>query len=227
MRRQADAAHQQRAHRDQHRLPDERPRHADGEQRRANGRSDELVDRDEPGLDPSVGEGKVLAPHEHRQERLRGVVGEDLRRPEHEERDQDDGDRDRSGHDRRGDQRQDAGANHVDGDDEHPPVQPVGQRAGKQAEEQRRQPLDEGGQGHEKRVTGLRGDEQRPGGDRDPVAEVADPGRPEEPPESDAQPLRSHGGDDAAHRQARLAPGAGGGGGAVASADWVPSVSNR
>ena len=96
MGRQRDPAHQHRARGDQDRLADERQRHADGEQRRAERRPGELVERDEPGLDPGVADGQVIAADQHRQQGLRRVVREDLGRGEHEQGDQRDRDRDTS-----------------------------------------------------------------------------------------------------------------------------------
>ena len=70
---------------------------------------------------------------------------------EHEEGDEDDRDRDGAGDDRGGDHGQHDGAQHVDGHDDQPPVEAVGQRPGVQAEQQRRQPLDQRRQRDEER----------------------------------------------------------------------------
>ena len=76
---------------------------------------------------------------------LRRVVGEHLGRRQQEQRHQHDHDRDRAGGDRR-DERRARSARAVDGDDDQSPVEPVGERAGVQAEQQRRQPLQQRGQ---------------------------------------------------------------------------------
>ncbi len=68
-------------------------------------------------------------------------------------------------------------------DHEPSPVEPVGQRAGVQTEQQRRRPLQQRGQRHQERVVGLRRDEQRTGGEGDAVADVADPRRRQQPAE--------------------------------------------
>ena len=60
----------------------------------------------------------------------------------------------------------------VDGDDEPPPVQPVGDRPGPQPEQQRRQPLEQRRQRDEERVVRPRRHQQRTGREHDAVAEV-------------------------------------------------------
>ena len=55
-------------------------------------------------------------------------------------------------------------------------VQPVGEDAGPEAEQERRQPLRECCQRDQERVVRLRGHQQRAGGDGEAVAEVAHPG---------------------------------------------------
>ena len=84
--------------------------------------------------------------HQHRQQRARGVVREDLGGAEQEERHQHHRDRHRAGDDRRRSAAPARGAQQVDGDDDQPAVQAVGERAGVQAEQQRRQPLQQRGQ---------------------------------------------------------------------------------
>jgi hypothetical protein len=71
----------------------------------------------------------------------------------------------------------------IDRDDEEPAIHAVGQDAGVQPEQQPRQPLEQPARRHEQRVLGLRGDQQRTGRQADPVAEVADPRRADEPAE--------------------------------------------
>ena len=93
--------------------------------------------------------------------------------------------------------------------DEPPAVDPVGEDAGVQAEQQPGQPLQQPGQRDEDRVGGLRGDQQRAGGERDAVAEVAHPGRADQPPERRPHPAGQHGFHDSAHEKGTLrdAPG--------------------
>ena len=76
----------------------------------------------------------------------------------------------------------------VQEDRDHPPVEAVRGGTRPDAEEQRRRDLREVGHGHEEGVVRLRGDEQRAGGERDAVAEVAEQGRREEPPEAPTEP---------------------------------------
>ncbi len=85
-----------------------------------------------------------------------------------------------------------------------PAVEPVGEGAGVQPEDQRWQPLQQRGQRHQEGVVGLRGDQQRTGRDRDAVAEVRDPRRGEQPPEARAQALGDDGFDEAAHKEGTL-----------------------
>ena len=91
------------------------------------GGPDELVDGDEAGHDPGVGDAEVALVDQHRQQRAGGGVGEDLGRPEQEHRDQhqpdvhvagDDGAHEHGQHDRPRSQ--------VHDDHHQPPVEPVG-----------------------------------------------------------------------------------------------------
>ena len=59
--RQREARDQHRAEQHEHGLDRERPGHAHGEQRRTDRRPDQLVDGDEAGLEPRVGDGQVVA----------------------------------------------------------------------------------------------------------------------------------------------------------------------
>ena len=78
---------------DEHGVGGERQRLPDREQQRAERRPDQLVHRDEPGLDAGVGQRQVVAVDEHRHERARRVVRERLGGAQQEHRDQDDPDR--------------------------------------------------------------------------------------------------------------------------------------
>ena len=204
---QLDARHHDGAEHDERRLGRERQRLPGGEQDGADRRSDELVDGDEPGLDAGVRDGEVVAVHEHRHERARRVVGERLGGAEQEHRDQDERDRRDVGEDGGRQQHEHHGAHEVDRDDEPPPVEPVGERAGPQAEQQRRQPLQQRGERDEERVLRAGRHEQRSGGDDDAVAEVRRPRRREQPPEPAAEPGRHHDVDDPAHKGERLRVG--------------------
>ena len=117
---------------------------------------------------------EVLARDEAREQGAAGGVRERLGRAQHEEGDE----HDRDVHDARDDHRreddEDDRAEEVDPGDDPAPVEAVGDDAGEHAEQQVRQVLAQQRQRDEERVAGLRGDEQRPGGDRDPVADVVD-----------------------------------------------------
>ena len=89
-------------------------------------------------------------------------------------------------------------------DDDQPPVEPVRQRPGVQPEQQRRQPLQRRRQGDQERVVRQRRHQQRPGRERDAVAEVADPRRRQQPAEPDPEPGRRDDVDEPAHKSDRL-----------------------
>ncbi|HVH24342.1 MAG TPA: hypothetical protein VNA11_17985, partial [Pseudonocardia sp.] len=69
-------------------------------------------------------------------------------------------------------------------------VHPIRQHPGEQPEQQAGQSLQQPGRGHQDRIRGLRGDQQRAGGHRDAVADVGGPGGAEQPPVVRAQPGR-------------------------------------
>ena len=97
-----------------------------------------------------------------------------------------------------------SGPRHVHGHHEQPAVQPVGQGAGVQPEDQRRQPLDGRRQRHQERVVRLGGHQQGARGQRDAVAEVARPRGREQPPKARAETPRDQGVDDPAHKAVSL-----------------------
>ena len=136
-----------------------------------------FVSRNAPCM-PRVGDAEVLASHHARQERAAGRVGEGLGRAEDEQRDQDDGDADGPAHDRGDEDDQHDGPTEVDDDDHAPPVEAVRGGAAEDAEQQDRQVLAQDRHRDQERVAGLRGDEQRAGGEHDAVADVVDDRRP-------------------------------------------------
>ena len=77
--------------------------------------------------------------HDHRQQRAGGRVGEHLGGAEQEHRDQDDGDAHLAGDHRGGEDGEHGGAQQVDRDHEAPAVEPVGEHAGVEPEQQPRQ----------------------------------------------------------------------------------------
>ena len=91
------------------------------------------------------------------------------------------------------------GAGGVHGHHQHPAVEPVGQRPGDEPEQQPRELEGDRRAGHEERVVGLRGDEQRAGGHHQAVAEVARPRRGEQPAEAPPHPGGDHGLDESPH----------------------------
>jgi len=90
-------------------------------------RPDQLVHGDESSLDARVGDGKVLAAHQHRQKGLRRVVREYFGSRDQEKGDQDHRDRHGPGHDRSDDDRQHHGAHRIDGHHDQPAVEAIGQ----------------------------------------------------------------------------------------------------
>ena len=132
----------------------ERPAAPDGEQRRAERRADELVDRDEPGLQPGVRQRQVVAVRPASAAACCDALSaNDLGGAQQEQRDE---------HQRRSTRRPSrrraastarttarAGRRSTT---MQPPVEPVGQRAGAQPEQQRRQPLERRGQRDQERV---------------------------------------------------------------------------
>ena len=153
------------------------------------GGADQLVGQEHRALDPGVAEPEVLAT-------ARGSGGACCSRSPRRPPRSPSANRairtiamlDRAGDDRVDEDRQHRGAAHV-GDDDHPlPVDPIGHGAAGDAEEQERQVLAQDGERDEEGVAGHRGDEQRPRGDRDAVAEVVDERRREQPAEAAAEP---------------------------------------
>ena len=117
-------------------------------------------------------------------------VGEHLGHAVDEHRRQHEPDRHLPGHDGHAQHGDDDRPQEVGHDDHPTPVEPVGDRPGPQPEQQPGEPLQHGGQGHQHGVAGLRGHQQGAGGQGDPVADVADPRRREQPPEAAPQPWR-------------------------------------
>lgn len=204
--REDDPGDQEGAGRDQHRLRQEGRGVAGGEQRRPDRRPGELVERHHADRDPGVADGEAVAVHEHRQQRARGRVREDLGGAEEEEGAQHEPHRDGVGRHAEPEDQQHGGPGEVDAHHEEAPVEAVRQGSGVQPEEQRRQPLEQRRQGDHERVAGLRGDQQRAGGQGQAVAQVAHPGRGEQPAESDAEARRGDDLQQTAHKSRTLPP---------------------
>ncbi|GIJ48345.1 hypothetical protein Val02_52310 [Virgisporangium aliadipatigenens] len=158
---QRDARHEQHRRADEHRLGQERPRPPGREQHRADRRPGEAVERDDAGLDAGVRGGEVVPAHQHRREGARGVVGEDLGRPEQAQRQQHQPVRLGAGEQRRDEADEDHGADGVRGEDDAPAVEAVREGTRVQAEDQRWRPAQQRGRRHHERVRRQRGDEQR------------------------------------------------------------------
>ena len=139
-----------------------------------------------PACSRALAMREVVARDEHRQQGVRGVVGEHLGRPEHEERDQHEADGDCPGDDRRRDHAEHHRPDDVDDDHEQPTVEPIRERAGVEAEQELRQPLEERRQRHQPGVARLRRHQQRTGRDADAVAQVRAPRGAQQP----AEPVR-------------------------------------
>ena len=197
---------QQRAGGHEARLGEERPGHRRPRTGRPDRRTDQLVDRDEAGLEPGVGDRQVLARDQHRQQRARRVVGEHLGgrragrarpappapRP--------------VGDDRQGEQHQDHRPDQVDDDHDQAAVEPV--RQGPGAPGRRAAAAATAAAPPARPGTG-RGSGRPPAaarGQRDPVAEVAQPRRGQQPAEAVAQPAGDERLDQAAHKVRRLRP---------------------
>ena len=183
-----DARHEQRTEHETHGIRGERKRHPGGEQERADRRRNQLIGQQERALHPGVGEHQVLPGHETRQQRAAGRVGERLRGPEDEERDQDDSDAHGPADDRRDEDDQRERAAEVDDDDHAAPVEAVRSGAAEDAEDQGREVLTEDRHRDEERVARLGGHQQRPGRQHDAVAGVVDERCGQEPAEAPSEP---------------------------------------
>jgi hypothetical protein len=164
-------------------LRGERPGHARREEEGPERRADELVGGEEPRLQALVAGAEIGGRNERGQERLLRGVGEDLGDAVEEHRREHHGDADGPGGDEDAQHGDDHGPDRVGDHDDEAAVQPVGQRAGPEAEQEPRQPLEHRGERDQECALGLGRDEQGPGGERDAVADVAGPGRGDEPPE--------------------------------------------
>jgi hypothetical protein len=195
---QRDPRHQDHAGGDEDSLGRERRGGAGGEQCRPDRWAGQLVERDEPGLQSGIGQREIVAVYQHRGQRRRRVVGEDLGRGQQRQRQQRPDHRNRTGDDRDGQHGQDHGTDGVGGDHDPPPVEPIGQHTRVQAEQQRRRPPEQGGQRDQERVVGQRRHQQRPGRDRETIAEIRRPRRGQQPPVAGPQPGRHERLDDLA-----------------------------
>ena len=124
-------------------LDPERRGPAHGEQGRTDRRPGQLVERDEPGLEPRLADAEVALVHEHRHQRPGRGVDEHLGRADQEQGSQHHSDVDDAGEDRRAERDQYDGAEQVGDDDEAEPVDAVGDRAGVETEQQPRQLLEQ------------------------------------------------------------------------------------
>jgi hypothetical protein len=185
-------------------LGDERPERSHREQERAQRRTGELVRHQIAGLKSGVAETEIRGTHEHGQQRAAGRVGEHLRRSVQERGHQHDPHAHGAGHEEHDQAGDDEGAQGVRDDDEPAAVVMVGHRPREQAEEQPWQVLHHGTAGYEDRRTRERGDEQRGCRQGDPVAEVARPGRAQQPAEVTPE---AAGSDDLADGTGRSATG--------------------
>ncbi len=128
-----------------------------------------------------------------------------LRRAEDEQGEQHEGDIHGPANDRCDECHEHERATKIHHDDHSLPVESVGGHAADDAEHEHRQVLAQQGHRHEERVPRHRGDEQRPGGDRDAVAGVIDERCREQPAEAPTEPRRHDGlgdpGEKKAHRR--------------------------
>jgi len=134
--RQRDPGHEHGGQQHRHDLSAEREGASRGEQRRADRRPGELVERDEPGLQPSLRDTEVALVHEHRHQGAGGGVDEHLRGANQEERPEHHCDADDAGDDRGSQRDQHERPQQVRDHHQAQPVDAVGDRAGVQAEEQ-------------------------------------------------------------------------------------------
>ena len=182
-----DAGHQDSAQGEAGGSGGERQGHPHAEEEGTDRWTQQQVAEQERAADARVGDPEVHPWHDARHEAAAAHVGEDLRRPEDEQRQQDDGDADRPADDGRGEDRQHGCTREVDPGDDPTPVEPVGNRACRQAEQQVRELLGEQRHRHQQRVVRQGGDEQRPGSERDPVADVRDDRRGQQPAKAAAE----------------------------------------
>ena len=137
---------------------------------------------------PGVGGREVLARYEPRQEGALGDIRERLAGAEQEQRHEDQGDAHDAGRDGHGEDGEDEGLSQVEDDRDHPPVEPVGGRPRPDAEQQRWRDLGEVGHRDQERVVRLGGHQQRSRSERDPIAEVAEQRRSEQPAKAPTEP---------------------------------------
>ncbi len=161
----------------------------------------EFVGDEVAGHRPSTRDPEIRLGHDHRDDRPSARVGELLSHADEQERRQHRPDRYPTGDDGGREPGDDQRPQHVRDDHEATTVDPIGQRAGIQADDEVREALHDGRRRDEGRVAGLRGDQQWAGGQRDPIADVADPGRCEVPPEGHPHPRGSDEIDDPANRR--------------------------
>ena len=145
---------------------------------------------------------EVLAGDEARHAACCSRSRRSLRGAEDEQRQQHDGDADGAGDDRRDEHGKDELR------EQGPPPTTIRRRSKRSAtapagsaEQQHGQVLGEHRQRHEQRVARQRRDEQRPGGQGDPVAEVGDDGRGQQPAEAPAESGRRDGLGDPGGRE--------------------------
>ena len=202
--RDGDPRDEHDGRRDQEQLRGERPDHPDGEQERPDGWADDLVGQQVAALQPGVSQAQIRGSDEHRQQRRRRGVGEHLADAQGQHCDEDDADGHLAGGDRQAQQREDHGSSCVGGDDQAAAVDPVGHGAGVQAQQEPGQPLGDRGQRDQHGAAGQGCDQQGTGGQHDPVAEVADPARGQQPPEAATHPGRRHQLRNPAHSRTSL-----------------------
>ena len=190
-RRRCDQRDQRRRHGERSGVEHERHGEADGEQQRAQRRSGELVGGLLPGPQPAVRLLQLLAVDDRRHQRLRAVVVEHLtdaeqqRGSEHAQVERRVGPGDlvelvRAGqvlaaerHGERHEQRH-GGAAGVRRDHQPAAVVAVGEHAGRQGEQQPRQPLHHDDESDQHGIAGDRRGQPRVGDEGDAVAEVGD-----------------------------------------------------
>jgi hypothetical protein len=203
--RQGDADDEDGSEENGHDLDAERRCPAGREQDRTDRRACELVEGDEPGLQTGMADTEVALRHEHRHQGPGRGVDEHLRRTDQEQGAEDHADVDDPGDDHGDERDQYDGTEQVRHHDETDAVDAVGDGAGVEAEEQPRQLLEEHCHRDQDRGAGLGCDQQRPGCERNAVAEVGHPAGCQQPPEPRTEPGRRDDVEDEAHGRGRYA----------------------
>ena len=185
-----DTSHEDGTEREANGVRGERQGHADGEQEGTDRRCDELVGEEVGRRQPRVRDAEISALDDLRRQALSRDVREDLCGPQDEERAEHDQDVDNAAGDRRRKDGQDRCPGEVDPGDDPAPVDSIRDGARWDPEQKIGQLLAQDSRRNDEGVACLRRDQQRTCCQRDPIADVRDDRRCEQPAEASPEPGR-------------------------------------